>query len=240
MPRTCGFRAGSSTSYIAGGPPARVCGEETQVFLVVFRLAMRGTGPETSRYRLDMYDLPPRFTGVVGRPNINLPKVATMAEKSLKDLFVMTLKDIYHAEKQILKALPKMAKSSEGSELKEALEKHRKETEGQVERLEEVFKLMDMKPSAKTCEAIKGLLAEGEEVIEECEDSGVRDAGMIAAAQAVEHYEIARYGTLRAWAEELGMDDAATLLEETLQEEKKADEILNEIALQGGVNRQAA
>lgn len=163
-----------------------------------------------------------------------------MAEKSLKDLFVTTLKDVYHAEKQILKALPKMAKNAESDELKEALEHHRKETEGQVERLEEVFKLLGMKPSAKTCEAIKGLLAEGEEVIEECEDGKVCDAGMIAAAQAVEHYEIARYGTLRAWAEELGMEDAAGLFEETLEEEKKADETLNEIALQAGVNRQAA
>lgn len=163
-----------------------------------------------------------------------------MADKTLQDLFVTTLKDIYHAEKQILKALPKMAKNAESAELKEAFEHHRDETKGQVERLEQVFKLMDMKPTAKTCEAIKGLLAEGEEVMEDCEDGTVCDAGMIAAAQTVEHYEIARYGTLRAWAEELGMNDAVALLEETLRQEKKADETLNAIALQSGVNREAA
>jgi len=162
-----------------------------------------------------------------------------MAEKSLEDLFLMTLKDMYHGEKQIVKALPKMAESAESSQLKQALEMHLDETQQQVKRLEQVFQLMNQKPKAETCEAIKGLIEEGEEVMEEAEEGPVLDAGLIAAAQAVEHYEIARYGTLCAWAKQLGMNDAADLLEETLEEEKNADKKLNQIAM-ANVNRQAA
>ena len=161
------------------------------------------------------------------------------ATKSLEDLFVNLLKDIYYAEKQILKALPKMAKKADSDELRQAFEHHLEETEGQVERLEQVFALCDLKPTAKTCAAIKGILEEGEEDMKEAEDPDVLDAGMIADAQAVEHYEIARYGTMVAWAKQLGMNDAASLLEETLEQEHNADRTLTEIA-EGSLNREAA
>lgn len=162
-----------------------------------------------------------------------------MAEKKLEDLFLMTLKDIYSGEKQILEALPKMAESAEDDELKEAFEDHLEETEGQVKRLEQVFKLMNQKPGGETCEAIQGLVKEGEEVMEQAEEGAVCDAGLIAAGQAVEHYEIARYGTLVSWAKQFGLDEAADLLAETLEEEKNADEKLNRIAL-SNVNSKAA
>jgi ferritin-like metal-binding protein YciE len=159
--------------------------------------------------------------------------------KSLNDLFVNLLKDIYYAEKQILKALPKMAKHADSTELEEAFLHHLEETKGQVERLEQVFALCDLKPAGKTCPAIKGILEEGEEDIKEAEDPDVRDAGMIADAQAVEHYEIARYGTLIAWANQLGMQKAASLLEETLDQEYNADRTLTDLA-EGRLNREAA
>lgn len=139
--------------------------------------------------------------------------------ESLEDLFINLVKDMYYAEKQILKALPKMAKQADSTELRRAFEHHLKETEGQVQRLEQVFALCDTKPAAKTCPAIKGILEEGEEDIEEADDSDVLDAGMIADAKAVENYEIARYGTLIAWANQLGMKEAATLLNQTLEQE---------------------
>ena len=161
------------------------------------------------------------------------------ATKSLEDLFVNLLKDIYYAEKQILKALPKMAKKADSDDLRQAFEHHLEETQGQVERLEQVFALCDLKPTAKTCAAIKGILEEGEEDMKEAKDPGVLDAGMIADAQAVEHYEIARYGTMVAWAKQLGMNDAAGLLEETLEQEHNADRTLTEIA-EGSLNREAA
>jgi ferritin-like metal-binding protein YciE len=161
------------------------------------------------------------------------------ATKSLEDLFVNLLKDIYYAEKQILKALPKMAKKADSDELRQAFEHHLEETRGQVERLEQVFALCDLKPAAKTCAAIKGILEEGEEDMKEAADPDVLDAGMIADAQAVEHYEIARYGTMIAWAKQLGMDDAASLLEETLEQEYNADRTLTGIA-EGSLNREAA
>jgi ferritin-like metal-binding protein YciE len=157
----------------------------------------------------------------------------------LEDLFVNLLKDIYYAEKQILKALPKMAKKADSDDLRQAFEHHLEETRGQVERLEQVFALCDLKPTAKTCAAIKGILEEGEEDMKEAKDPDVLDAGMIADAQAVEHYEIARYGTMVAWAKQLGMDDAASLLEETLEQEHNADRTLTEIA-EGSLNREAA
>jgi ferritin-like metal-binding protein YciE len=159
--------------------------------------------------------------------------------KKLEDLFLHLLKDVYHAEKQILRALPKMAKAAESDELRQAFETHREETAQQVERLERVFEILGRKARGEPCEAIQGLVEEAKEVMEEAEDPDVMDAGILAAAQAVEHYEIARYGTLKAWAEELGMRDAAKLLEQTLDEEKKTDRILSEIAV-ARLNREAA
>jgi len=159
--------------------------------------------------------------------------------RTLQDLFLLTLQDIYHGEKQILKALPKMAKNAASPELKQAFQHHYDQTEGQVERLQRVFELMDKSARGRTCEAIEGLVEEGKEVMSETQPGEVMDAGLIAAGQAVEHYEIARYGTLRSWAQQLGMQEAAKLLEQTLQEEKQTDELLNKIAM-SSVNRKAA
>jgi ferritin-like metal-binding protein YciE len=153
-----------------------------------------------------------------------------MAEKTLHDLFHDTLKDIYYAEKKILGALPKMAKAAESDELKAAFEKHRTETEGQIERLQEVFSIIEEKPQGKTCPGINGILEEGAEVMKEFKGSVALDAALIAAAQAVEHYEITRYGALTTWAETLGLEDAVTLLKETLGEEEKTDEDLSALA----------
>jgi len=153
-----------------------------------------------------------------------------MTEKTLNDLFLTTLKDVYYAEKAILRALPKMAKAAESGDLKEAFVKHRDETAGHVERLEQIFDKLGKKASGKTCEAIKGIIEEGEEIMDDFEDSDALDAGLIAAGQAVEHYEISRYGTLRTWAQQLGMRDAAKLLDQTLAEEKKTDELLTQLA----------
>jgi ferritin-like metal-binding protein YciE len=158
--------------------------------------------------------------------------------KKLDELFHDTLKDIYFAEKKILSTLPKMAKAARSEELKAAFEKHRGETEGQVDRLEQVFAMIEQKPQGKTCAAIVGITDEGAEIIEEYRGSPTLDAGLLAAAQAVEHYEISRYGTLKAWAEELGLDDAAELLQETLDEEEATDEALTEIA-KSAINQQA-
>ena len=158
--------------------------------------------------------------------------------KTLDDLFHDTLKDIYFAEKKILTALPKMAKAAENEELSAAFEKHRGETEGHVERLEQVFAIIDKKPQGKTCDDIVGITEEGAEIMREYKGSPALDAGLLAAAQSVEHYEISRYGTLRAWAEELGLTDAASLLEETLIEEKATDEALTRIA-ENVVNQEA-
>jgi ferritin-like metal-binding protein YciE len=149
---------------------------------------------------------------------------------TLQDLFVDTLKDIYYAEKAILKALPKMAKKATSEDLASAFETHFEETEQQVTRLEEIFGILDKPARGKKCPAIDGIIKEGQEIIKEAKDDTVRDAGMLAAAQAVEHYEISRYGTLKAWAEKLGMDDVATLLDETLQEEKATDLKLTDLA----------
>jgi ferritin-like metal-binding protein YciE len=162
-----------------------------------------------------------------------------MTTSRLEDIFMMTLKDIYHGEKQIAKALPKMAKHAQSPHLKEALSNHLEETKGQIMRLERVFQLLDKPPRGETCEAIKGLIEEGEEVMEKADNGAVCDAGMIGVGQAIEHYEIARYGTLLAWARQLGMTQVTPLFEETLKEEKKADATLNDIALQE-VNRKAA
>jgi len=150
--------------------------------------------------------------------------------KKLDELFHDTLKDIYFAEKKILTTLPKMTKAAQNDDLKAAFEKHRTETEGHVVRLEEVFAIIEEKPQGKTCAAIVGITDEGAEIMEEYEGSPALDAGLLAAAQAVEHYEISRYGTLRTWAEELGLDEAVELLGATLDEEKATDEALTELA----------
>jgi ferritin-like metal-binding protein YciE len=158
--------------------------------------------------------------------------------KTLDDLFHDTLKDIYFAEKKILATLPKMAKAAQSAELKAAFEKHRTETQGQIERLEKVFAVIEKKPQGKTCAAIVGITEEGAEIMEEYKGSPALDAGLLAVAQAVKHYEISRYGTMIAWAEELGLDDAVSLLEETLEEEEATDEALTEIA-KTAINQQA-
>lgn len=150
--------------------------------------------------------------------------------ETLQDLFLETLKDIYYAEKAILKALPKMAKKATSEDLATAFETHREETVQQVARLEEIFGIIDKPARGKKCPAIDGIIEEGQEIIKEAKDDTVRDAGMLAAAQAVEHYEISRYGTLKAWAEKLGMEDVARLLDETLQEEKATDLKLTDLA----------
>lgn len=158
--------------------------------------------------------------------------------KHLDDLFHDTLKDIYFAEKKILSTLPKMAKAARSIDLKEAFEKHRGETEGHVARLEKIFAAIDKKPQAKTCDAIVGITEEGAEIMKEYKGSPALDAGLLAAAQAVEHYEISRYGTMRTWAQELGLKEVVRLLEQTLAEEKKTDATLTEIA-ETVVNQQA-
>lgn len=152
-----------------------------------------------------------------------------MAEKTLDDLFLDTLKDIYYAEKQILKALPKMARASQSEDGKAAFLKHKEQTEGQIERLQQVFELLGKPARGKTCEAIQGIIAEAEEIIDEFKGSVALDAGLIASAQAVEHYEIARYGTLKSWAGQLGLKDAIPLLDANLQEELETDELLTQL-----------
>jgi ferritin-like metal-binding protein YciE len=161
------------------------------------------------------------------------------AVKTMDDLFLHLLKDMYHAEKQVLKALPKMAKNTESGELKKAFQTHLKETEGQVARLEKVFALLGKKPQGIPCKAMEGLVEEGKEAMEEVEDAEVLDAALLAGAQAVEHYEISRYGTLIAWAKQIGLKDAVPLFQQNLDEEKNADKLLNQIAL-GNVNQKAA
>jgi ferritin-like metal-binding protein YciE len=159
-------------------------------------------------------------------------------EKTLRELFHDTLKDIYFAEKKILTALPKMAKAAQSEDLKAAFEKHEAETEEQVARLEKVFAEIAAPPRGKTCDAIVGIIEEGQEVMKEYKGMPALDAGLLAAAQAVEHYEIARYGTLKTWARELGLDQAVGLLDATLSEEKKTDEALTKLA-ESEVNQHA-
>jgi len=165
--------------------------------------------------------------------------MTTRQSKDLSTLFYETLKDIYYAEKQILRALPKMAKAAHTDELRHAFEEHREQTQGHVDRLDQIFEMIDKPARGKTCDAILGIIEEGKEVIEDFGETDALDPGLLAAAQAVEHYEISRYGTLKAWASELGLNDAVPLLEATLQEEKKTDELLTKIAVRS-VNRKAA
>jgi ferritin-like metal-binding protein YciE len=161
-----------------------------------------------------------------------------MAVKSVNDLLLDELRDIYHAEKQLVKALPKMAKKAKSDELRQAFEHHLEQTKGQVERLDQIFEQLNARSSGQRCEAMEGLIEEAKEMMEEITTPEVLDAAMIAAAQKVEHYEIASYGSVQALAEALGHKDAARLLEETLEEEKETDQKLNQIAL-SGVNQSA-
>ena len=162
-----------------------------------------------------------------------------MAEKDLKALFLHQLKDTYFAENAILKALPQMAEAAESEELRGAFAVHLKETEGQVRRLEQIFEMVGEKPEGIPCKAIQGIIEEGQEILQEFEDGEASDAGLIAAAQAVEHYEIARYGTLLAWAKQLGLSEAEGLIEETLVEEENTDQLLSELA-EDAINPAAA
>jgi ferritin-like metal-binding protein YciE len=159
-------------------------------------------------------------------------------EKTLDDLFLDTLKDIYYAERKILKTLPKMQRAAQSDTLKAAFGKHRDETEVQIERLQQVFELLGKPARGKTCDAIEGIVAEGEEIIDEFKGTAALDAGLISSAQAVEHYEMTRYGTLKRWAEELGMKEAADLFAKTLAEEEKTDADLTKLA-DAGVNERA-
>jgi ferritin-like metal-binding protein YciE len=161
------------------------------------------------------------------------------SRKTLVDLFLDALKDVYHAEKQVLRALPKLAKAAESDQVRQALEKHRDETEVQIERLEQVFEMLEKPARGKTCEAVQGLVEESKDLMQDFKDSEALDAALIAAQQSVEHYEISRYGTLRTWAGQLGMKRAVKLLEQTLQEEKKTDELLTQLA-EAAVNLKAA
>jgi ferritin-like metal-binding protein YciE len=150
--------------------------------------------------------------------------------KKLAELFHDTLKDVYFAEKKIFSTLPKMAKAAQHPDLKAAFEKHHGETEGQIERLEQVFADIDQKPQGKTCDAIVGITKEGQEIMDEYKGMPAHDAGLLAAAQAVEHYEMTRYGTLRTWAEELGYSKSVKLLQQTLDEERATDATLTKLA----------
>jgi ferritin-like metal-binding protein YciE len=162
-----------------------------------------------------------------------------MAMNSLHDLFVHFVRDIYYAEKKVLKTLPRMARKAESDALRDAFEEHQQETEKQIENLEAVFEVLDLKPRGVTCEAIDGILEEGKEIMSETSDPDARDAGMIAAAQAVEHYEITRYGTMVAWANQLDLPKAAKLLQANLDQEYAADRKLSELA-EVQLNREAA
>ncbi len=153
-----------------------------------------------------------------------------MSGKNLETLFHDTLKDIYYAEKKILKTLPKMMKAAQSPELKQVFETHYGETEGQVDRLEQIFEIIGKRPQGKTCPAIDGIIEEGGEIMDEYKGTEALDAGLLAAAQAVEHYEISRYGTLKRWAQLLGLKDAVKLLDETLHQESHADEALTKVA----------
>jgi ferritin-like metal-binding protein YciE len=149
--------------------------------------------------------------------------------ESIRELLIEEMGDLYDAEKQLVKALPKMAKAASNEQLREAFENHLEQTRGHVERLEQAFQLLDQKAKSKPCAAMKGLIEEGKETMEEDFSDGILDSAIICAAQKVEHYEIAGYGTLSAWARSLGLDDVAGLLEETLAEEKEADEKLTQV-----------
>lgn len=163
-----------------------------------------------------------------------------MNVKTLDDLFAETLKDMYYVEKKLVKILPTMEKKASSPDLKQAISNHCDETETHVTRLEKVFELCDIKPQAKKCEALEGLHSEAQEVLESVKDESVLDAAIISSAQTVEHYEIARYGTLISWARELGNSEAADILQETLDEEEAADQTLTDVAVSSANQRAAA
>ena len=192
-----------------------------------------GTPGETTRLQFVPANL--ITNGGSYRPRQQTAGVQHMARRmnmdTLEKLFEETLRDIYYAEKQILKSLPKMAKKAGSTNLAAAFEEHIDQTEGQVERLEQIFEMLGKAPRGKRCPAIDGLAEEASEIMQEAKDDTVRDAGMLAAAQAVEHYEISRYGTLAAWADKLGMTEAVELLKATLEEEKLTDQKLSELAI---------
>ena len=158
--------------------------------------------------------------------------------RTLEDLFIDLLKDLYSAENQLVKALPKMAKNAQSSDLRKAFQDHLRQTEGQVKRIERIFSDLDGSPRGKKCVGMEGLVEEGNEIMKEAADPNALDAGLIAAAQKVEHYEIAGYGTARAWARHLGYENAAKLLDQTLEEESMANELLTRIA-ESHVNMEA-
>ena len=160
-----------------------------------------------------------------------------MPEKGLKELYIDELKDLYNAENQLVKALPKMAKAASSEKLRAGFEEHLEQTKGHVSRLEQIFESLGESPKGKKCKGMEGLVEEGSEMIDEDVEDSVKDAGLIGAAQRVEHYEIAAYGTVKAFAETLGHSEHASLLEETLEEEKETDEKLTELAKQ--INVQA-
>jgi ferritin-like metal-binding protein YciE len=162
-----------------------------------------------------------------------------MTIKTMHDLFVHTLQDIFYVEKKLASELPRMANKANNPELRQAFEEHASQTEAHVSRLEEVFDLIEVQPRGENCPALDGLLEETEDLLKDVNDAEVRDAGLLAAAQAVEHYEITRYGTLIAWSRQLGLSDAEPILEETLEEEKETDKLLTEIA-ESDINRKAA
>jgi ferritin-like metal-binding protein YciE len=161
-----------------------------------------------------------------------------MATNTLADLYVEKLKDLYNAEQQILKALPKMVKAASHSELQDAFETHRRQTEGHVQRLEQIFEELGKSATGKMCHGMKGIIEEGAELIKEEAEPGVLDAGLISAAQAVEHYEMAGYGSARTWADELGYEEQVRLLQQTLDEERQTDELLTQLA-ESSVNQDA-
>ncbi|MGF1556170.1 YciE/YciF ferroxidase family protein [Paucihalobacter sp.] len=165
-----------------------------------------------------------------GKQSKDKSKNVSMESSQLMELFEDQLKDIYWAEKALTKAIPKMIKNASSSKLEKALTEHLEETKEQIERLEKVFKSIDIKPAAKKCDAMEGLIKEAEGIMEECEEGPMSDAGIILAAQKVEHYEIASYGTLRQFAEKLGLNEVEKLLEKTLKEEKAADQKLSKLA----------
>ena len=166
--------------------------------------------------------------------------MSTTTHIPLRELLIEELKDIFNAENQLLVALPKMAKAAQSDQLRMGFEQHLEETQGHIERLEQIFELVGAAARGKTCDAILGILEEGKSIMEDYKDAIALDAGLIAAGQAAEHYEMARYGTLRNWAQQLGLDEAAKLLEATLKEEKAADAALTQLAEAGGDNAKAA
>jgi ferritin-like metal-binding protein YciE len=161
-----------------------------------------------------------------------------MKIESMEDLFLEQIEDLYDAEKRLVKALPKMAEASTSAPLRQAFESHLQQTMGHVSRLENIFQQLNKKPKSQTCDAMKGLVSEGEDIVSDIDQSTLRDAGLIAAANRVEHYEIAAYGSARTFAKTLGLTQAATLLDQTLQEEKAADQKLTQLA-ESKVNQEA-